>query len=168
MSDTFLAIVQRTEGELRGYIAAWGIPLCDVDDLAQEAYLDFFRAQERRPAEVEVVVWLKGIARNHCRHHLRGKGRQAARLAEIGEALDAAAASALADRAGAGIDLAEALQSCLQRLPAIQRSLLQRFYVDGIDAATLADETRQSPSGVRMAMLRLRGVLRRCILARQA
>lgn len=168
MSDAFLAIVQRTEGELRGYIAAWGIQLCDVDDLAQTVYLDYFRAQDRRPAEVEVVVWLKGIARNHCRHHLRGKGRHAARLAEIGEALDAAASGALADRAGAGLDLAESLQICLQRVPAVQRSLFQRFYVDGIDAATLAGETRQTPSGVRMAMLRLRSALRRCILARQA
>ncbi|MBA3684257.1 MAG: sigma-70 family RNA polymerase sigma factor [Planctomycetes bacterium] len=156
MSD-FTAIFDQTQEAVRLYIAARGIPLTEVDDIAQDVYVEFYKAQDRRPPEVEPIRWLKGMARNHCLRWYHKNAQPGAFLERLDEA--AATVSAPLCDEHAGDDLLLALQSCLSRLPEQGRGLLERYYGD--DQAF--DRTT---SGVRMAVMRMREALRLCILAR--
>ncbi len=152
MND-FSTILQETQAAIRLYIAARGVPLTEVDDVAQDVYMEFLKAQDRRPAEVEPIRWLKGMARNHCLRWFEDHGRPGRFLAELDEARIQIVSPLERDDGG---ELLDALRACLSRLPEQSRGLLARYYGDdeGVD--------RES-SGVRMTVLRLRDVLRTCI-----
>ena len=58
--DAFRELILASERDVRAFIAAWGIPGCAVDDLAQETYLRYYQQSERRPGDVAEVAWLRG------------------------------------------------------------------------------------------------------------
>src|SRR3954469_20346320 len=123
-SESCARVVQATEAELRSYIAGLGVAPADVDDIAQEAYLRWYRAPERRPDEVEPIRWLKGIARHAALDHFRRLAQRGDALRELAAVLEHRAAEAAA-RAPAAL---EALKRCLEALPAEDRQLVARHY----------------------------------------
>jgi hypothetical protein len=62
--ESFEAIVRDTQPHIRAYIAGMGVPRHDVDDIAQDVYVELYRFFDRIPPEVTPKQWLKGIARN--------------------------------------------------------------------------------------------------------
>ena len=61
---------------IRAYIAGMGVPRHDVDDVAQDVYMELYRFFDRMPAEVQPRQWLKGIARNLCLNYFRRNSRR--------------------------------------------------------------------------------------------
>src|SRR5438876_12419912 len=82
MSDTpsgnfdFDAIVRETQAHIRAYIAGLGVPRHDVDDIAQDVYVELYRFSDRVPADIPPKQWLKGIARNLCMNYFRRTSRR--------------------------------------------------------------------------------------------
>src|SRR4029453_2133977 len=70
------SIVRDTQAHIRAYIAGMGVPRHDVDDIAQDVYLELYRFFDRVPAEVHPKQWLKGIARNLCLNYFRRTSRR--------------------------------------------------------------------------------------------
>ena len=85
--EEFDRILIATQRPLRAYIAGMGVPPAEVDDIAQEAYLAWYREPDRRPAHVDELGWLKGIARNRSRDWFRRQGRSARFLERLVERL---------------------------------------------------------------------------------
>jgi RNA polymerase sigma-70 factor (ECF subfamily) len=151
-------LVETTHRALRSHIATLGVPLEDVDDIAQEVYIEHFGHPERLPPDVDVLGWLKGIARNRCLHHFRSLGarrRQAAALCQV-----------LAERpdpAPASDGQAAALLQCLEKLPERQRAIIDWFYRDSLASEDIAKRLGAPASSVRMLIHRVREALRDCI-----
>src|SRR4051812_18719067 len=120
-------LLVRTQSEVRSYIAALGVPLCDVDDLAQDVYLAFATAADGPPAGVEAVRWLKGIARNTANAFFRKRERRGEALARLAQVLDSARPG---DEAAFGQEPLGALRRCLGRLDGEHRDLVRRYYGD--------------------------------------
>jgi DNA-directed RNA polymerase specialized sigma24 family protein len=59
-----------------------------------------------------------------------------------------------------------ALLECLKALPRQSAALLSQFYFEARGAAEIARESGRKESGVRMALLRIRQGLRKCIQQR--
>ncbi len=157
VSDPFSIILDETQEAVRLYIAARGVPLAEVDDVAQDVYMEFYKAQERRPPEVEPIRWLKGMARFHCLRWFQRHGQTGKFLAEIDEA--SVLVSSPMEEDDAADEVLHALRACVAKLPERSRGLLAQYYGD--------DEAfDRASSGVRMAVLRLRDVLRQCLRAR--
>ncbi|MBA2480156.1 MAG: sigma-70 family RNA polymerase sigma factor [Planctomycetes bacterium] len=159
-TERFERILAETQGQVRAYIAGMGVPVAEVDDVAQEVYLDFWRQPERMPAGVAPLQWLRGVARNCCYEHFRRRAPRSAHLVRIAELLDVAAEPPSA------VDQDQrlaALRHCLSRLDSAQRDLLDAYYRDGRGIAELAADSRRSADAVHMVLVRLRGALRRCI-----
>src|SRR4051795_3809723 len=82
MSDTspetfdFDAIVRETQAHIRAYIAGLGVPRHDVDDVAQDVYVELYRFSDRIPPDISPKQWLKGIARNLCMNYFRRTSRR--------------------------------------------------------------------------------------------
>ena len=148
------SLIEQTAGQIRSYIAGFGLNRDDIDDVAQEVYLAWHQDGSRKPAEVESIRWLKGIARHRALDRLRREraGPQRVALAELISATPAP------DQINS-----EELRDCLERLTSADRSLLDRHYLDGLDSIQLAAESGRSGSAVRRDLARLRDALHRCI-----
>src|ERR1700745_3883906 len=72
----FDTIVTETQAHIRAYIAGLGVPKHDVDDVAQDVFVELYRFSDRIPPNIPVKQWLKGIARNLCMTYSRRTSRR--------------------------------------------------------------------------------------------
>jgi len=158
----FDEVVRQTHTRIRAYIAGMGIASHEVDDLAQEVYLQLYRGGCQVPAGIAPERWLKGIARNLCLNHIRRTSRRA-RLQR--EALAELLARAKTDEFESAHEesLQWALDGCFSKLPAKSRRMLMLRYHSDLAAAKIADAVHSSPEAVRIALFRIRAALRDCI-----
>ena len=75
----FETILRETQAHIRAYIAGLGVPRQDVDDIAQDVYVELYRSMDRIPPDLSAKQWLKGIARNLCMNYFRRNSRQIGR-----------------------------------------------------------------------------------------
>ena len=160
----FEDLVRETHVRIRAYIAGMGIASHDVDDVAQDVYIEYFRNLEKRPEEAAPERWLKGIARNLCLNRIRRSARRG-RLHHqaIGEML--AEANSAADRLVSNRSVEYALEGCMAKLEPDQHRLLQLRYKDELPSKSIADETNSTAEAIRVALYRLRASLRHCMEA---
>ena len=72
----FDVVLRETQSHVRAYIAGMGVPRHDVDDIAQDVYVELYRFSDRIPPDVPPKQWLKGIARNLCLNYFRRTSRR--------------------------------------------------------------------------------------------
>jgi RNA polymerase sigma-70 factor (ECF subfamily) len=166
----FESIVRETQSHLRAYIAGLGVTGHDVDDVAQDVYIELYRNFERIPANISVERWLKGIARNLCMNFFRRTSRRGRlhrqALAEMLSRADQA--ESLTDLPG---DVEAALAGCLKKLGAESRRLVLLRYEQELPSADIAARLDSTAEAIRVALHRIRAKLRQCInshLAEQA
>jgi RNA polymerase sigma-70 factor (ECF subfamily) len=160
--DDFERILRETQGLIRAHIAGMGVRSDEIDDVAQEVYLDYAQHPERRPPDVEVLRWLRGMARNCCHEYFRRRARQSRHLVDICDTISD-------DHEQHGDDELQdaklsALHRCLERLNQPHRELLTSYYHDGRSAEDLAAAQGRTVGAVHMVLSRLRDTLRRCLL----
>ena len=154
----FERILRETQSVVRAYIAGMGVPLDTVDDLAQEVYLEFYKGRDRKPAEVEPLRWLKGIAKNLCLNYFRTSKRKAEQHLE--------SLALLLERIPCSLESVgdpERLDECLEKLPGRSRQLIALRYENGMESGAIGDRLGLSAEAVRISLLRIRGALRECL-----
>jgi DNA-directed RNA polymerase specialized sigma24 family protein len=96
---------------------------------------------------------------HHWRAQRRVRGLPSERLAELVDQAYAEAAP--------GPDLVStrqrALGECLAQLNQATREMLRLRYVDGLNSDEIGGKTRRSAASVRMALMRVRDLLARCL-----
>jgi len=159
---TFDDILWQTQARVRAYIAGMGISPHDVDDLAQETYLQLYRNMEKIPRDALPELWVKGIAKNICLNHLRKhapRGRlQRHALAEI-----LANTTTRLERGLSQEGIGSSLDDCLSKLPPERREMLDLKYAQELSSDSIAEYTRSTAEAVRVALHRIRAGLRDCI-----
>lgn len=163
----FDEIVRETQSHLRAYIAGMGVPRHDVDDLAQDVYVELYRCLGRVPAEVAMKQWLKGIARNLCLNYFRRNSRRGRlhreALAEMMAELSFEAHTNWYEGA-----VQTALEKCVERLPKESRKMVKLRYEEELPSQTIAEKLESTSEAIRVALFRIRGALKDCITARMA
>jgi RNA polymerase sigma-70 factor, ECF subfamily len=155
-------VLVKTQRDIRSYIAAMGVPLRDVDDLAQDVYLAFFRQRAERPAGVEAVAWLKGIARNHCMNYFRSQGRRSTRvMVQLAEIITQD--PELQELTQSEERALEIFHGCMEKLSEDERHMLDWYYIDNCTAEVIGERLNRPPATVRVMMMRLREQLRVCM-----
>ncbi len=162
-SGDFESVLRETQSVIRAYIAGMGVPLDTIDDLAQEVYLEFYKGAERKPADVEPVRWLKGIAKNLCLNYFRKSKRKAEQHLEAVAVLLERLTCPLED-----VGDPESLDRCLEQLPPRSRELIALRYEENLESAAIGRRLKLSPEAVRITLLRIRTVLRDCLGRRLA
>jgi RNA polymerase sigma-70 factor, ECF subfamily len=161
MADELMDLVQETQCHVRCYIAGIGVPHSDVDDIAQDVYVEFMRHPDRCPTGVAPLAWMKGIARNLCHSYFRARSRRGAAMRRISDTLVRDA-----ERTTGGPlteDALPALKRCIELLPLQRQQLLRRYYDGDRDASAIAEGMNRPADWVRKMMMRLRLVLRECV-----
>jgi RNA polymerase sigma-70 factor (ECF subfamily) len=163
----FDEVLRETQSHLRAYIAGMGVPRHDVDDLAQDVYVELYRCMNRIPAEVTVKQWLKGIARNLCLNYFRRTARRGRlhreALAEMLIDLTYEAKSNWYEGA-----VQTALEKCFEKLPKESRKLVKLRYEEEMPSQTMAEQLGSTSEAIRVALFRIRNVLKDCIASRLA
>jgi RNA polymerase sigma-70 factor (ECF subfamily) len=140
--------------------------LADADDLVQtiaaDAMVDF---QSFDPAAGTFTAWAIGIARFRVLNYYRTVRRDRHvfcdktidRLVEAHQRLDPQLDA-----------YREALEHCLDRLPARQRTMIDLHYFDELGREQIAGRLKTTATAVAMALVRIRRALATCIAARVA
>jgi RNA polymerase sigma-70 factor, ECF subfamily len=161
-SFDFGTIVNETQAHIRAYIAGMGVPRHDVDDIAQDVFIELYRFWDRIPADIPPKQWLKGIARNLCMNYFRRTSRrqrlQREALVEIFLRAERKESPALSEG-----PVRRALDGCCEKLSTESQRLLQLRYEQELPSHQIAERVQSTPEAVRIALFRIRNTLKACI-----
>jgi RNA polymerase sigma-70 factor (ECF subfamily) len=165
----FSTVLWRTQSRIRAFIAGMGAAAHEVDDLAQDVYLELYRNFDKLPEDVAPERWLKGIARNVCLNHFRRSARRGRLHREaLGELLSRAESQT--ERLLDSHPVSTALEDCVARLSPEQRRLVEMRYQQDLTSSIIAERLSSTAEAVRMTLFRIRAALKNCVsqtLARQ-
>ncbi|MBI3832041.1 MAG: sigma-70 family RNA polymerase sigma factor [Planctomycetes bacterium] len=159
----FAEILESTQTHIRAYVAGMGVPTVDVDDIAQEVFMEVYRNLEGIPPDVPPIRWLKGIAKNLCLNYFRRESRRKLRMKmeALAEVLDNTPATF--DEIEAYEDAIKALNGCLQQLSEKNRQMLTMRYKEGQTSESIAGHFETTAEAVRITLFRLRSKLKDCV-----
>jgi RNA polymerase sigma-70 factor (ECF subfamily) len=131
----------------------------DADDVMQEVCLLALEQPSVILRGDEPGAYLRGIARHLAnRHHRRYRSHRT--LDELVDRTWDEAESAAQDKPEQEV---AALAACLKSLSARARQLLDQRYRDGLEAGRIGEQAGMSAEAVRMALMRARQALARCL-----
>ena len=164
-TSAFAELVRLHQGRVRAYIGRFTRNHDAVDDLAQEVFLGAHRSLLAWHEDSSFGVWLIGIARHQALSFLRDERRRRER--ESGSMAQALAEWRLSQAESESVEYAaarsQALSSCLDRLPTDGASLVDAHYFQGESLAAIAQSLGRTAGAVRMSLLRIRKLLRKCM-----
>jgi len=151
------------QGDVWRYLRHLGCDRTEADDLTQDTFVVLLRTptfDDRAPAAT--AAWLRRIAENRFRNHLRKVRRREdprwiAAVNQVWTVDDVPTDHRL-----------EALATCLDGLEDGSRALVDAFYRDGESRRAIADRLGMQESGIKTRLQRLRAALRRCVESRLA
>ncbi len=163
--EAFAELVRRLHGTVRGMAAVMGTAGDWIDDVAQEVFLEVYRALPRYDAARPFLPWVRGFARNV----IRRLGERAGRDARLrSDAVSAWLRTRQVEEEREEAGPVEALRRCLDRLPEPVRRLVTRRYAEEKSSADIAAELGRSADAVRMSLMRVRDALLACMSGSRA
>jgi RNA polymerase sigma-70 factor (ECF subfamily) len=156
--QSFVRLLTEHQGGIRAYIVSLIPGSPDVGDVLQETNLVMWNKRQQFQPGSNFVAWAFAIARfevMHCRN------RRAGRLMFSDELIESLAASPPAEDGHE--DYLQALDRCMDKLNTRQRDLIEHRYTPGKSLEEYARRGGQGAGGLRIALLRIRKILRQCI-----
>ena len=147
MQEKLNALIAR-QGD-RVYRMAYSICPNEADDVWQEVFLKWLRAQPELPDEARERAWLLKVTANLCRSRLRSPWYK--RREELSAAFPAP------DRTG------ETLRELIDRLPKDLRAAVYLHYYEGYSTKECAELLGVRESALRMRLHRARALLKNWI-----
>lgn len=154
----------RHQPVLRAFIYSLVRHPSDTDDLLQDLGVFVLGRADEAPVEpTEFIPWCRAVARNRVMHHWRSHRRfqdvPSERLIELVERAYAETAPApelVSARQ-------RALAGCMEQLEASMKTMLRLRYVEGLTSEEIGRRMNRSAAAVRMALMRVRDLLTRCL-----
>ena len=164
--EAFCSLVRIHQGRIRTFLLRYVHRPDLVDDLAQEVFLTAYHSLNTYKKDSPLAAWLLGIARHQALRHLRDEGRrrtrETGRLRAILAAFQAGQAEVETAESAFEREMA-ALQDCLKDLPGESSQIVTEHYFRGRSLVSLAGELGRKEGALRVALLRIRASLRRCV-----
>lgn len=161
----FAAVLEREAAHLASFVLALVGERHCADDLTQATCLELWRIRHTFRAGTDFGAWSRTVARYQVLRHFRKAGRE--KVMFSGDAIDTiAAAYAARTHDERAEERRAALERCLERVAPDQRAILAERYNDGVSVKALATRTGRTEGGLKMALMRLRQELARCVQAR--
>jgi RNA polymerase sigma-70 factor (ECF subfamily) len=130
----------------------------EADEIVQETWLTAVRQiRSFQPQQGSFLAWLRGIAANVRRNHLRSARRLSQRESTTDkEFVDAAQTDPATDQHERTQQIAAALDGLLER----QETVLRAKYFDGLSVADIAAAWNESPKAIESLLSRARDAFR--------
>jgi RNA polymerase sigma-70 factor (ECF subfamily) len=156
----FLSLFLKHEADLRAFIGSIVREKSAREDVLQETALVLWQEFERFDRSRSFGAWARGVAAHKLLKRLDQRRRWPASLPDAAVAAIQAAYDRTQELEGARHD---ALQHCLDKLPANSRRLLALRYEQGCTLAQLAQRAGSSLEAAHKALSRIRIKLRECV-----
>jgi len=138
-----------------------------VDDLAQETFIQAFKAIGHYHRESSLGAWLLGIGRNLALNHLRKEKHRRLRDQQWWAAREELAlAICEAAEPGPSGEMIRALLECVNGLPGKSAVLVRGVYYERLPGDTLAARYGLTVNALRQRLMRIRETLHGCVLAK--
>lgn len=158
--DKFLSLFAEHEPALRAFVRALLPSLSDASDVTQEVAVVLWQKFSEFDATRDFRKWAFGVARYEVLAFLRDRGRD--RHVFSGDLVNQLADEA--EESGPRHDAQrEALETCLQKLPESQRSLVLAAYGTGVRMDELAARRGQTAMSLYKVIHRIRQALLECV-----
>jgi len=163
----YAEVIRRYQARLRAAVSYHLHGPDEIEEFLQETFVQAYLHLERYDARAPFFPWLKGIALNALRMEFRRlstsrrRGEDYLRHVRLSQVEDENAGDEGEVQAGA-------LRTCLERLPAAEAELVRVKYAEGRPLRELAARYQASEGALKLRLLRLRAILRDCILKRLA
>lgn len=158
----FLRLFLQNERRVYAYILALLPHRADADDVLQETSLTMWDKFDPAAPPAEFVAWARRVAYHKVLDHYKKSKRAGARLGLI-------FVRRLAETAGDPTgelrldDRRDALNGCIEKLPAPDRDLLTRRFGDGATTQSTAEQLGRSVDAVYKALAKVREALFQCV-----
>lgn len=156
---TFLRLYVENEPSLRGFVRSLVPTLNDADDVMQEVAMALWKRFHTLSAPEDFRRWAFGVSRLEALEFLRKKCRD---RHVFGDDLLMTLADEAEEMADRFAEERKALDTCLQKLPADQRSLVEAAYAPGSRMDELAVRLGRTAMAVYKSLHRIRMMLTDC------
>jgi RNA polymerase sigma-70 factor (ECF subfamily) len=159
----FRRLVLELEDDLRFLAGAFDVGEGLTEEVVQATFVTAYQKLASYRGGGAFRGWLRAIARNHVLRALRDQRRFTdVPGAVLEETLVQSGLDDL-DRIDELDRQTRKLRSCMDRLPAALRALVQARYTDELSTSALAEHFQRSEIWIRVTLCRVRKSLRRCI-----
>ncbi len=164
-TETFLRLLMEHRHRIIAFLAKQLVTPADVEDVFQKTSLVLWKKMSDFDVEGSFFHWACGIAFNEVRTFLTTQRRSKMQF-------DSDLVELLAHEAEEEGDLSEArreaLDECINKLPAHQQSILQQCYSDDRSITDIASDLGRNRGALYKQLARLREVLRACVRSQLA
>lgn len=157
--DLFRQQWVRWQPRIYAYIRAIVFNRSDAEDLLQEVAEVLWRKIDAFEPGTQFDHWAFGVARNKVLNFQKKKGRDRARFSDAFEEILADEAAKVAGKG----DLLDALEMCVEKLPAHHRDLLRRRYEPQATSRSVAHDLDRSESAISRTLSKIYALLMSCI-----
>jgi RNA polymerase sigma-70 factor (ECF subfamily) len=147
------------QSNLRAFIVSLMPGSQDVADVLQETNAALWLKRHRFEAGSNFGAWAFQIARFEVMRQ-RGRNKRLQLIVFSDELLEILAETDMPENPDARL---AALDGCLDKLSDTQRRIVHERYTAGCSLEKYAAETGRSPGSIRMALLRIRDILKDCV-----
>lgn len=151
--ESFRRFYAQTARPLRAYLSRFSGDAVLADDLLQEAYFRFLRAERPEMDDVGRKNYLYRIATNLCHDHYRRNKRIEPELPEV----------PVGEKTGDEIHLRTDISRVFQKVKPRERQLLWLAYVEGFSHNEIADMVGLKAASIRLLLFRARHKLARLL-----
>lgn len=156
----FVKLMTEHQGNLRAFIVSLIPGSPDVADVLQETNAVLWQKRDRFEPGTNFLAWAFRIARYEVLRELHRRRRRG-HVTFSEEAVAVLASIEPEDETAE--DLLSALDLCLDKLSESQREIVRERYTPGQSLEELATRTGRTAGSLRIALLRIREILRHCI-----
>jgi len=155
----YVSLMIGHQPNLRAFIVSLMPGSQDVADVLQETNAALWLKRQRFEAGSNFGAWAFQIARYEVRRQ-RGRTKRLRLIVFSDELLEKLAETDMPEKPDARL---AALEGCLDKLSDTQRRIVHERYTSGCSLEKYAAETGRSPGSIRMALLRIRDILKDCV-----
>ena len=157
-------LLQQAQRPVLGYLIRLTGSLHAAQDLLQSANATAVAKRNSFAADTNFVAWLRQIAVNHYRNHVR-KDSAARSVTLVDEDLHELVEQRYRHRIQQEDhdDDWHRVTECLQQLPDHQREVITQFYLHGQTLVQLAEMTGRKPNAVGQTLYRARLAIVQCV-----
>lgn len=159
----FEKILMETQSKIRAYIAGFGVPYHQIDDIAQDVFMVYYENPQKKPQDVLAIAWLKGISKTLCLKFFRESKREKSvkeKLTVIASLLENLG-PVLHEKEDSLVGLN--LRNCLSKLSERNQKMLNLKYCDGVSYKKLGEIFEGNTQSIGMHLLRIKKKVISCL-----
>jgi RNA polymerase sigma factor (sigma-70 family) len=161
--DIFSFILNESQSLLRAYIAGIGVPFDQADDIAQDVFIHYYKEFDKKPAEVDHIPWLKGIAKNYSLRYFEKIKKEKLDKEKLLKVLQLVQECETEIESTESEKVIDQMKKCLQSLSENNLNILKSRYEEGFSYEQLGKAFNGTTQSMGMILMRIKKSLQKCI-----